>query len=118
MALIYWLSSQPGLPAPPASLGDKGAHALVYGALAALWFRALAAGRLEGLTPPRAARAVLWSALYGLTDELHQSLVPTRTSEIADIFADVGGASAAVLLVWAWGILYARRLARHADVSR
>ncbi|MCA9424620.1 MAG: VanZ family protein, partial [Candidatus Omnitrophica bacterium] len=37
--------------------------------------------------------AIALSALYGISDEFHQSFVPERTSDIFDWFADLVGAS-------------------------
>lgn len=109
MAAIFTASAQPDLPAPPGPLGDKEMHALVFGALAALLFRALAGGRWSGLTWRRAAWAAAGAVAYGLTDELHQRFVPGRLADLADVGADALGASLATALLWACGIIHARR---------
>ncbi len=96
MALIFFLSSQPDVPAPDLfSQQDKAAHLLVFGVLGLLLAFAL--------TPPAAAswrRVLLITALvtvYGVTDELHQYFVPGREASAWDVLADgVGGFLAAL----------------------
>lgn len=100
MGLIFWLSSQPDLPQAPNELTDlaikKGLHAFEYGVLAVLFWRAL---RHQGW--PRRVGALAWglSALYALSDELHQTFVPGRTGRPLDVAVDWLGAALAVLVV-------------------
>jgi VanZ family protein len=42
---------------------------------------------------------------YGATDEWHQSFVPGRQADAADVLADALGALAAAGAVRAWGII-------------
>ena len=93
-ALIFGLSSlsRPQDLLPPELLfSDKLAHLAEYAVLGALLVRALAAG---GRTP---ARALLWAlvlgALYGVSDELHQALVPGRDASPLDWATDAAGAA-------------------------
>jgi len=85
----------------------KGAHLAEYGILAALIWRGL---RSTGLSPDHAwnwrlARlAVCLAALYAATDELHQSLVPSRTGSATDILIDSVGAILGALILHRWGI--------------
>ncbi|HSN84382.1 MAG TPA: VanZ family protein [Polyangiales bacterium] len=71
---------------------DKGIHFIEYGILG--WLCAGASSR----TWPSASAwrtagfAVFISLLWGLSDEIHQALVPGRTPELADIVADLAGA--------------------------
>jgi len=80
--VIFVASSQPGgavgLPSP----WDKLAHLLTYAVLA--WLL-----RKSGLSP---FWAVALAALYGASDEWHQSFVPGRQPDLADLLADAGGA--------------------------
>ncbi len=108
MVALFVASAQPALPEVP-GLGDKVAHGGSYALLAALVYRALASERLVGLTGSRAAWAALGSAAYGASDEWHQSFVPGRTSDPRDLLADAVGASIAVVVIWACGILASRR---------
>jgi VanZ family protein len=117
MALIFWLSGESTLPAPPGGLSDKQAHALVYGALAALWYRALAHGCWRELTWPRGLHAAIGATAYGATDELHQVFVPGRTADSLDLLYDATGAVCAVVIVWGCGIIAGRLQPRHADPS-
>ncbi|WP_371117183.1 VanZ family protein [Paenibacillus sp. cl123] len=64
---------------------------------------------LWGLRPKRAgwgikALVVFLCLLYGLTDEYHQSFVPGRTPDIADLRNDGIGAALAMLVVTIPGI--------------
>lgn len=98
---IFYLSSQSVLPDTLPSfveeLGDKAHHMMTYGLFGLLWYRAF---RFCGGTRG-ASRAVLFailaSALYGITDEVHQWFVPLREADPWDVAADTVGASIAVL---------------------
>lgn len=103
--LIFYLSSRPTVPGSAIWLlqliGDKGVHAVEFGILGILCYRAFrfAAG-------PRAAQsalllAVLASTGYGITDEIHQAFVPPREPSIWDVAADGLGAAVASSL-WRW----------------
>ena len=105
MLLIFALSSVPRLPAPPGGLSDKQAHALAYAVLALLLCRALAGGSLWRVTAGRAALAATLAIAYGATDEWHQSFVPGRESDLADLFADAAGAGLAAAACFACGII-------------
>jgi hypothetical protein len=111
MAVIFGFSSIPDLQALPGGMSDKSGHAIGYAILGALVLRALAGGRLAGMSWPRAVAAVLLAALYGVSDEFHQSFVPGRSSDARDVVADALGALAASLALVGlaaadrWGIL-------------
>lgn len=97
--LIFYLSSQ-SRPSPPAlwllaHVGDKTLHAIEFGILGILCYRAFyhAAGE-------RAARSALMLAImtaigYGVTDEVHQAFVPQRHPNGWDLLADAIGATVA-----------------------
>jgi VanZ family protein len=105
LLLIFTLSSVPHLPAPPGRLTDKQAHAIAYGLLAGLICRALSGARLTGVTAGRALAAVLLATAYGVTDEWHQSFVPGRESDVADLYADALGAALAAVACFSCGII-------------
>lgn len=96
MALIFVISSfevdVPGARHFP--LRDKGIHFVEYAVLG--WLCAAASAR----TWPRAslwrtaAFAVFVSVLWGVSDEIHQALVPGRSSELGDVVADFVGSAA------------------------
>ncbi|MEE8363614.1 MAG: VanZ family protein [Dehalococcoidia bacterium] len=117
---IFWLSSlsasdveetgQAGILGP---YGGEIVHGIEYLALSALLMRALVAWRPTGAAPgpgPRLARlgavAIAISALYGVSDEWHQTFVPGRAAEAKDVLIDFAGALvgsaayAALYLIW------------------
>ena len=103
---IFGLSSIPAAslftPGPPEGLLNavfkKAAHMAFYGALAVALQRALE------LRPGSWRWALLVAALYGVSDEWHQSYVPGREATLRDVVFDVLGAG---LGLW----LYARLVA-------
>jgi len=106
MAGIFFVSSLHSPPLP-SNISDKPAHALAYAGLAGLVARALGRG-----LPPRITRLDLVigfaiCVIYAASDELHQSFVPGRSPDIADVAADAIGAAVALIACWAWGILSA-----------
>jgi VanZ family protein len=102
-ALIFFLSSlsDPDVYVPELSIpyADKIVHALLYGPLAILTYRAF---RYAGGTWS-AAHAVLLaitaSTVYGMTDEIHQAFVPLRDANVWDLVADAIGS---VVGAWSW----------------
>lgn len=91
-ALIFALSSlsRPEEIFPRLLLSyDKLVHLGEYAVLGAVLARALGGG---GRGPGLAfAAALLLGSLYGASDELHQSFVPGRSSEVLDWVADTAG---------------------------
>jgi VanZ family protein len=94
MALIFILSSVEGQSIDEAGLGDETLHVLghfvIYFALAITLFRATKSIVL----------AVLITALYGFSDELHQAFVPGRSASMKDIFIDSLAGLTAGLILW------------------
>jgi VanZ family protein len=111
-AVIFVLSAQSTLPAPPDGLSDKHSHALAFGLLALACLHGLVQGRWRDVGTGHAAGAALLAVAYGLSDEWHQAFVPGRMSDWADVVADATGAVVASGLGWAWAILLRRRAAR------
>ena len=105
MILIFVTSSLSKPPDPPAGLSDKTAHAFVYAILGALILRGLVSADWKGVTLKFGAVAVLFSALYGLSDEFHQSFVEGRVADVVDLIADTIGAFIGVTLVWALSVV-------------
>jgi VanZ family protein len=101
MAGIFALSSISQPPDLPSVVSDKVGHALLYFGLGALVARAFAGGWFRPLTVRAAAAAVLVSTLYGVSDEMHQILVPPRSVEVGDVLADAIGSAAAAALMYA-----------------
>jgi VanZ family protein len=98
MIAIFVASAQPTLPLQD-DVPDYLSHSVAYLVLAVLWCWALA--KAGPPTPRIALAAVLASALYGATDEWHQSFVPGRHSEARDVRNDTIGAAAGAALYWA-----------------
>jgi len=99
MGMVFALShlSHPPLPQVLSDLSDKVLHAAEYLPLGYLCARAY-----RGPARRRALLGWLTAALFGLTDEFHQSFVPGRDASLWDWVADLGGAAAgAALLYWA-----------------
>lgn len=108
MAIIFILSAQPRLPVPLPFPGfDKLMHAAAYLGLALLAFRGAVLLPLTK-TPGPYAQSLCLAALYGLSDEFHQSFVPGRSADALDWLADVLGAVVALLIV----VVLRNRLAR------
>jgi VanZ family protein len=77
---------------------DKLAHALLFGILAFLLYRAFR--HHAGYAPRNALLlAFLLAVLYGALDEFHQYFVPHRQHDVFDWFADTAGAAAATLFI-------------------
>lgn len=115
MGTIFFLSHQPAeqLPLPQLPGIDKLAHFVAYAVLAA--------AVLFGWGPEHRRRrpaltvvlTALWSILYGISDELHQSLVPSRQPDFFDLLADAAGVVFTCAL-WLWW----RRSRTETDASR
>lgn len=94
--LIFYLSSlpQPEQYAPSLFelLGDKLLHAVEYGILSVLCYRAFRYGAGMRAASHALALAILAASGYAVTDELHQAFVPTREPSGWDLLADAIGA--------------------------
>ena len=99
-ALIFVGSSIPGNDInPELGLHDKIAHATEYAIFGALLARALGARRWW--------LAILVGALYGVSDEFHQTFTPRRSgNDLGDMTADLVGSA---LGATAWMLLLRRR---------
>lgn len=99
MAAIFIFSAQTSLPGAPDDVLDtflkKFMHAGAYALLARAYRRGLKTTRLSA----RQAWLAAWvlAALYALSDELHQSLVPGRNARVADWIIDLCGAGMGLL---------------------
>jgi VanZ family protein len=107
MVVIFYFSSLHEAPLPP-GVGDKPAHAFGYFGLGVVIARALAGGLPPRLTLREALIGLAIAALYGMTDEWHQSFVAGRSADIADWYSDSMGSTLALFACWAWGIISRR----------
>ena len=102
---IFILSSGPvPIEGPSFPAKDKIAHVAIYAGLAAI----VGAGiRRKGRSSPafEIMFPILFATLYGVTDEIHQSFVPTRSCDLLDVAADFTGA---VLVQIAWYGIFRR----------
>jgi VanZ family protein len=109
MAVIFALSSISGLRVSDDAEVDRPfrvvAHLGSYALLAGLLLFALAGAQRPAAR--HVALALGLAVLYGLSDEIHQAFVPSRTGRLDDVVTDsigavVGLAVAYVALTW-WG---------------
>jgi VanZ family protein len=105
---IFYLSSFPDSDLPSPSLldwpgSDKAAHATLYGGLAGLIAMGLHRSN-RGRISLRALflAPVALATLYGVSDELHQAFVPTRSPDMLDLLADAAGATIFTGAYTAW----------------
>lgn len=79
-------------------------HFGTYGILAALLLRALSQPKSSTQTNPARSAwlALVTAAIYAVTDEFHQSFVPTRVGSAYDVLIDTAGAATALLLIRGW----------------
>lgn len=82
----------------------KTGHLSGYAVLAALVWRAKQKGIFVNGWNWRTARfAEIAAALYAVTDEFHQSFVPTREASIWDVLIDSTGAAVGLTVIWMLG---------------
>ena len=97
--VLFYLSSRQIHDAPGLVVPDEVAHLALYAVLGTT----LAWARVRAATPPAHWILLACGLLYALSDEFHQSFVPTRTPAVGDLLADavglgLGYASSLVLL--------------------
>ena len=95
MVLIFVLSAQSSLPTPDEDwleeLTQIAGHFTEYAVLSFLVARATAPGGARA--PSKIAIAIVWAAVYALSDEWHRSFVPGRDASLIDWLVDMVGAS-------------------------
>ena len=77
----------------------KAAHVSEYAVLAALLYRALVNTILKRRALLSAAIVLFVCSVYAMTDEFHQSFVPSRTSSARDVVIDSVGALFGLLVI-------------------
>jgi VanZ family protein len=77
--------------------GDKMIHFMAYALMGVLFFRALEKTWLNWRITWHALLSVVFTTLYGVSDEIHQSFVASRMAEGMDILADFSGGAFGVL---------------------
>lgn len=88
--IIFYYSSQPTINGPIGTLiiNDKIKHAIAYLILSILIFRATQKTKYKKYSY---LISIIFSTLYGISDEFHQYFVPGRMMSIYDIFANFLG---------------------------
>lgn len=113
MGFIFFMSSGPVTSPTLNAFPDYVLHALGYSLLYVLLFWAVHEG--VGIVRRRAGYWLpgVLTVLYGISDEFHQSFIPTRQSALSDVAADAIGALIGTLLIMlAARITYSFRPAR------
>ena len=95
--VIFYLSAQshPEEQLPSfliEDVSDKVLHAVEYGILAVLCYRAFRWAAGPAVARQAVVLAIVASSVYGVTDEAHQFFVPFRESSWLDWLADTIGA--------------------------
>jgi VanZ family protein len=104
--MLYLLSSVSSFPAPsPFTFFDKVVHFFLFAGLSTLVAMGLHQARHQYSSKMQILIPVSFSVIYGLSDEIHQLIVPFREFSMGDIAADAVGATAAatgLFLVHQW----------------
>ena len=96
MAMIFYSSSQYSTELAPSYELDfiihKTIHVIVFSILYLLLFRALYLTKNKSTSRNRTFQtAAVFALFYALSDELHQTFVPTRTGKLRDVGFDAIG---------------------------
>ena len=100
--MIFYLSAQShpeeNLPSFVfKEVSDKVLHAVAYGILSLLCYRAFRWAAGPAIARQAVVLAIVTASLYGVTDEVHQAFVPLRESSWLDWLADTIGAAIAAM---------------------
>jgi len=90
---------------PTVMLARKCAHSAEFAVLALLLWRLFRSwsAPTTGWSWHVARNVWLCVVVYGITDEVHQIFVPSRTPEVQDVLWDALGGAAGLLALWALG---------------
>jgi len=102
LPIIKWLfpSASPDALAWVHFLVRKAGHLTEYAILATLAARAFRKSSHQFIRQHWFKLSLLFAMLYALSDELHQSFVPSRTASIHDSLIDSAGALIALTIIW------------------
>ena len=90
--LIFIQSSYPSIESvPKLPHMDKVLHFVGYALLGALFLRAFKTSRIKNNLKFMLILSILLSSLYGISDEIHQYLIPYRDADLMDVLADTLG---------------------------
>ena len=99
VGVILTISAQPELQPPlQFTFADKFYHVLEYFGLGVLLARAFRAGRRAAVPMQTVTMALTLGVIVGASDEIFQSFVPGRLSDVYDVLADATGVLLAQLV--------------------
>jgi VanZ family protein len=103
MTIIFLLSSRQRLQVADDFVVNflffKTLHILEYMVLYVLTFRAFKYGSGDGLSMRAFLYAFAVAVIYAISDEIHQTLVPTREGTLRDVIIDAIGATLAWIAI-------------------
>lgn len=102
MGVIFYASNTPGKDIPPLfPYQDIIFHFSVYLALSFLFSRALRKTKTNLLLAKIFIFAVVFTVIYGISDEFHQVFVPGRSASAFDVLIDtLGGLTGSSIFLW------------------
>ena len=114
--IIYLVSSTSGiLPEKPVFPGeDKLGHVIAYAGLTFVVSMGMRHARVRASLPVRLTGPIVFVAIYGLFDVIHQREVPGRTGDVRDWFANIAGAVLAQAIIYGYAY-YSFLKFRHAS---
>jgi len=102
-AFVYIQSSYPSPESLPSfDFSDKLYHFAGYALMGILFYRAYHTLPIKDNTSMLILLSMISAALYGLSDEIHQSFVPYRDGNLLDAVADTLGGVAGVCVYYIW----------------
>jgi VanZ family protein len=103
--ILRWLNPNisPGAIQKVQFVVRKGAHMAEYAVLAMLIWRALHKPPQPIWKRRHAITAFAIAVAYAMSDEFHQSFVPSRGAHWGDVLFDSAGAAIGLLVVWVVG---------------
>ncbi len=100
MIIIFTLSSIPGKEIPSVKIPhlDKIVHSIEYFILGFLLIRAFSNSATGVNRTLLVAFSIFIAAGFAITDELHQSFIPGRVTDIIDFMSDSMGSAVGILI--------------------
>jgi len=108
MAVIFYMSGRSHSEVPSFGVQDllvkKGGHFFAYGFFALLAWWAMMGGKWtrQHHTTRSFLSVFIITLLYAISDEIHQSFVPTRHGKPLDVLIDMLGALTMLLILYWW----------------
>ena len=100
---IYFQSSYPSPEDLPSfQFSDKMLHFMAYAVMGILFYRAYRTLPIKNEVQWIVLLSMISASLYGVSDEIHQSFVPSRDGSFLDVVADVLGAVCGVYVYHRW----------------